>query len=65
MEINIPAECVDCGKEFNYYDPNGNGRYYIIELRNESTRGEEGRIAYCTECAPFGNTSVPSKLGVE
>lgn len=56
------VSCVECGKEFNYHDPNGHGRFYLIQLRVETTRGSKGEIAFCEKHAPLGNTSIPSLL---
>ena len=56
------VECEKCGYEFNYLDPDGTRQYYIIQLRNEMSRGSNGKVAYCKDCAPFGNTKIPGKL---
>lgn len=55
-------QCEDCGYEFNYRGSTGTRSYYVIEVRNEMTRGTDGKIAYCRSCAPFGNTNIPDKL---
>lgn len=55
-------KCEKCDHEFNYDDPSGTRTYYVIEKRNEVVRGPTETIAYCSGCAPFGNTSVPEKL---
>lgn len=57
-------KCEKCGYEFNYLDPSGTRQYFVVELRSEMNRGATAKVAYCQECAPFGNTKIPGKLGV-
>jgi hypothetical protein len=55
-------KCAKCGYEFNYLDPTGTKEYYLVELRNEMTKGSRGTVVYCKECAPFGNTKIPDQV---
>jgi hypothetical protein len=55
-------KCEKCDYEFNYNDPSGTKSYFVIEQRNEMTRGRSDMVAYCRSCAPFGNTKIPGKL---
>jgi len=55
-------ECEKCGYEFSYQDPSATRSYYVIGEENEAFRGREKTIAYCKQCAPFGNTKIPGKL---
>jgi hypothetical protein len=65
MDFNLPRNCEKCDKEFNYDDPSSTADYYVVELRNSNSRGSSGSLVYCMGCAPFGNTSIPRKLGVK
>lgn len=55
-------ECEKCGHEFNYDDPSGTRSYYVVEMHSEAYHGRKGVVAYCLDCAPFGNTKIPGKL---